>query len=388
MPASIPANGVLAQRLWDSRVTLFTESQCIAPHLYGTDDGACIHVEARQDQVDQGGGRGSKLTFYYGDRFRGQSLAPRALGSTGFGQATGQRPTYQQDMWLAAHELASAGHENLVAGQQYTNVPLEKKELMAAGAEAAELLCRSHYYHLAGVTAYNSSGSLWTVSPFGNDVTEVDTAHRFWTNGKTTDAGVAADANSILTVEYLETVITRLQSRANGVLSPLVPADTPWGKWFVFICDTEGVEQLNRHSSTNRFTSLTLAEIQGGNDVDKVASFMRANSGFESTRRILVLVDDYTPFAQSGSTSGATTAGTQIGNARRGMLLGRFAAHHKWGQHFDAEASHIKASYHSVHMKTEWIFYTHAGSVATIANGQRYGSATITYYVAASTPTN
>lgn len=388
MPASIPANSVLAQRLWDSRVTLFTESQSLAAHLYSTTENGIINVQDRQDVQDQGGGRGSKVTFYYGDRNRGQSLAPRALGSTGFGQEQGQRPTYQQDMWLAAHELSSATTEALPVGQMYTNVPLEKKELMAAGAEAAEIICRSSYYHLAGVTAYNSTGSLWPVSPFGNDVTEVDSAHRFWTNGKTSDAAVAADSASILTVEYLETVITRLQSRANGVVSPLVPAETPWGEWFVFICDAEGNEQLQRHSSTNRFTSLTLSEIQGGNDVDKVAAFMKANSGFQSTRKILVLVDDYTPFAQSGSTSGATTAGTQIGNARRGMLLGRLAAHHKWGQHFDAETSHIKCSSHTVYQKTGWVFYTHAGMVATIANGQRYGSATVTYYVNASTPTN
>lgn len=385
--ASVPANSILAQQIWDTRVTLLAESQCLAPHLYGTGDGAVIHVEDRQDATE-GSGRGSKITFRYGDRLRGQSLAPKALGSTGFGQAQGPRPIYEQDMWLAAHELSSATTENLVAGQMYTNVPIEKKELHAAGAEAAELICRASYYHLAGVTAYNSSGSLWTVSPFGNDVTEVDTAHRFWTNGKTTDAGVAADSASILTVEYLETVITQLQSRANGVNSPLVPASTPWGEWFLFICDAEGNEQLQRHSSTNRFTSLTLAEIEAGNDIDKVAAFMKANSGFQSTRRILVLVDDYTPFAQSGSTSGATTAGTQIGHARRGMLLGRFAAHHKWGAHFDAQTAHIKCSSHTVHHKTEWILYTHAGMVATIAKGQRYGSATVTYYVAAATPTN
>ena len=52
---------------------------------------------------------------------------------------------------------------------------------------------------------------------------------------------------------------------------------------------------------------------------------MKANAGFQGSRRILVLVDDYVPFGQSGSTSGLTTAGTQIGNVRRGLLLGRMA---------------------------------------------------------------
>lgn len=391
MPSSIPANSVLKQSLWDSAVTLFTESQCLAPSLYGTGDDAVIHIEARQDQKDLGGGRGSQVTFYYGDRNRGQSLAPKALGSTGFGQETGQRPIYQQTLSMQAQELASCSLENLVAGQTYTNVPLERKELRDCGAEAAELLCRQHYYHLSGVTAYNSSGSLWTVSPFGNDVTEMDTAHRFWTNSKTSDAAVAADAASILTVEFVETVITKLQGRAN-VLSPLVPGKTPWGEWFVCIVDSEGIEQLTRHSTTNRVMSLTLSEIQGGNDIDKVASFMQANSGFQGTRKVLYLVDEYTPFGQTGSTPGATTAGTQVGNVRRAMLLGRFAAHHKWGQGFDAESAHIKASSHAVYEQVGWKFFTHAGGLATIAgptgNLQRFGSASISYYVTAATPTN
>lgn len=388
MPSSIPAGSVLRQSLWDARVTLFTESQCLAPRLYGTGEDAIIHIEDRQDQKDQGGGRGSDLTFYYGDRNRGQALAPKPLGATGFGQETGQRPIYKQNMVMQAQELSSCSFENLVAGQTYTNVPLERKELRDCGAEAAELLCRSHYYHLAGITAYNSSGSLWTVSPFGNDVTELDTAHRFWTNGKTSDTAVGADSASILTMEYVETVITYLQSRANGVVSPLVPGKTPWGEFFVAIVDAEGIEQLTRHSTTNRIMSLTLAEIQGGNDIDKVGSFMQANTGFQGTRRVLFLVDDYAPFGQSGSTPAATTAGTQIGHVRRMQLLGRFAAHHKWGQGFDAQSAHIKASYHSVYEQVGWKFFTHAGGVATIANNQRFGSATISYYVNAATPTN
>ena len=386
MPSSIPANSVLKQSLWDARVTLFTESQCLAPSLYGTGDDAIIHVEDRQDVKDLGGGRGSEVTFYYGDRYRGQSLAPRALGSTGFGQETGQRPVYKQSMNMQAQELASCSFENLVAGQTYTNVPLERKELRDCGAEAAELLCRSHYYHLSGLTAYNAGG-LWPVSPLGNDVTEMDASHRFWTNGKTSDAAVAADSASILTVEYIETVITRLQGRAN-VLSPLVPGKTPWGEWFVCIVDSEGIEQLTRHSTTNRVMSLTLSEIQGGKDIDKVASFMQANSGFQGTRKVLYLVDEYTPFGQTGSTPAATTAGTQVGNVRRAMLLGRFAAHHKWGAGFDKDSAHIKASYHSVYEQVGWKFFSHSGGVATIANGQRFGSATISYYVAAATPTN
>lgn len=387
--AAIPENSVLVQQLWAARVTNFSENLCLAPKLYGKSDDSVIVTEDRQEVSDQGG-RGSKVTFYYGDRYRGQQLVPKPLGGTGFGQETGQRPVYEQDMNMQAQELSSCFFENLVAGQTYTNVPLERKELQNCGAEAAELVCRSHYYHLAGITAYNSSGALWPVSPFGNDCTELDTRHRFWTGSQTSDSGVAGTTSAILTVEYVETVITALQNRASGVLSPLVPAKTPWGMWFIAICDSEGMEQLTRHSTTNRIMSLTLAEIQGGNAPDKVASFMQANSGFQGTRRVLYLVDDYTPFGQSGSTPGATTAGTQIGNVRRLMLLGQMAAHHKWGQGFDADSAHIKASYHGEYERVGWKFFTHAGSVATIAgpagNLQRFGSATISYYVTAATP--
>lgn len=380
----------LAQKKWGTEVTLYTESQTIAPHLYGTGEDAIINIEDRQDQKDNGG-RASQVQFWFGDRYRGQQLAPKALGATSFGQETAPRPIYSQTMSMQAQELATTSFLNTEIGQTYTNVPLERKELRDCGAEAAELITRSLYYHLAGITAYNSSGTLWPVSPCGNDVTEIDTAHRFWTNSKTSDAGVAADSASVLTVEFMETVITKLQSRANGVRSPFVPGATPWGDWFVAICDAEGNEQLTRHSSTNRYMSLTLSELNGGAAIDKVASFMRANQGFQSTRQVLVVVDDYTPFGQTGSTPGVATAGTQIGNVRRLMLLGRLAMHLKWGEGFSADSAHIMASSHRVHTQESWKLYTHWGGVATIPTSdptpQRMGSATISYYVNAATPT-
>lgn len=395
MPVQVPAGSYLTQQLYDTSVTLFTEQRCLAAQLYrktsadGKDDGI-ICVEDRQDIRDMGD-RGSTATYYFGDRRRGQDIAPKALGATQFGQAAPQRPTYKQTMDLQGQELATASFFGMEVGQAYTSVPLETKELHAAGAEAAELICRSLYYHLAGVTAYNSSGSLWPVSPCGNDVTEVDSAHRFWMGGETTDAGVAGNTSALLTVEGLETIITKLQDRSTGVISPMVPAMTPWGEWFVFICCPQGAEQMTRYSASNRYMSLTLSEIQGGNDVDKVASFMKANSGFEGTRRILVLVDDYTPFGQSGSTSGATTAGTQIGNVRRGMLLGRLGMKLIWGQGFDAESSHIRATSHTVHLQQDWKFFTHWGGKAIMpadhATPQRMGSATVAYYVTGTTPT-
>jgi hypothetical protein len=367
---------------------------CVAPHLYGTDENSPIVIEDRQDVKDIG--RGSKITFYYGDRFRGTALKPKALGATAFGSETGPRPIYQQDMVMTAQELATTSFLNTEIGQTYTNVPLERKELHDCGAEAAELLCVQLYAHLAGITAYNAGGTQgWDISPCGNDVTEMDTAHRFWTNSKTSDSAVAGDSSSILTIEFLETVITKLQSRANGVRSPFVPAVTPWGNWFLFICDAEGNEQLTRHSSTNRYTSLTLSELNGGNAIDKVASFMRANQGFQSTRQILVIIDDYTPFGQSGTTPGATTSGTLLDNVRRGMLIGAKGMHLKWGEGFDAgtggaTGSHIKASSHTVHTQTSWKLYTHWGGVATIptsdSSAQRMGTATVSYYVTGTKP--
>jgi hypothetical protein len=388
VPSQIPAGGYLSQQLYSAAVTLFTESQCIVPSLYRKGDDGVISIEDRQDVKDMGD-RGNDVQFWYGDRRRGQDIAPRALGATTFGQSAPQRPIYKQHLVMQAQELATTGFINLEIGQTYTNVPLERKELRDCGAEAAELICRSIYYHLAGLTAYNST---WTVPPCGNAVTELDSSHRFFMNGQTTDAGVAADASAILTLESLELIVTKLQTRASGVISPMVPAVTPWGEWFVFICDSEGNEQLQRHSTTNRYMSLTLAEIQGGNDVDKVGAFMKANAGFQGTRRILVLVDDYTPFGQSGSTSAATTAGTQIGHVRRGMLLGRLGMKLIWGQGFDAESTHIRATHHQVHEQEEWKLLTHWGGVSCIpadhATPQRMGSATVAYYVTAVTPTN
>lgn len=389
MPGTIPNNGYLAQRIWNTSVTLFTENQCLASRLYSTSEGGVIHVEDRQGERDRGG-RGSQVTFWYGDRRRGQDLKWRALGSTGFGQSDPPRPIYSQTITMAAQELATTGFVNLEIGQAYTNVPLQTKELRDCGAESAELISRQLYYHLSGITAYNSAAT-GAPGPCSNDVYEMDSAHQFWTNSKTSDTAVAADANSILTMEFLELVITRLQSRANGVISPLVPAQTPWGEWFIFICDGEGAEQLQRHSSTNRVTQLTLAEIQGGNDIDKVAAVMQANSGFQGTRKILVLVDEYTPFGQSGTTQGAITAGTQIPNVRRGMLLGAGAMEVIWGEGFDAESSHIKVTHHAVHEQEEWKFLTHWAGAARIptdhATPQRMGCATVSYYVNAGTVT-
>lgn len=383
-------NGALAQHIWNSTVTLMAENEFIAPRLYRTDGKGVIQTEDRQGEVDVTGDRGSDVTFWFADRRHGQDIAPRALGSTVFGQSAPQRPVWSQTIAFQAQELATAGFRNLEVGQQYTNVPIERLELHAAGAEAAELTGRSIYYWLAGITAYNSTGTLWPISPLGNAVSEMDAAHQFWTGSHTSDTDVAADTGSLLTMEGIETVITRLQSKASGVLSPLAPAETPWGKWFIVAVDSEGAEQLTRYSSSNRINSLTLSEIQGGNAPDKVASYMRANSGFAGTRNTLVLIDDYTPFGQSGTTQGLTTAGTQIGHVRRAMILGRGAMRLIWGAGFDAQSSHIKATFHRVHEYEEWKFLTHWAGAACIPSNaptpQRMGCATLSYYVTAATP--
>ena len=221
MPTNIPAGGYLAQQLWSSAVTLFTEAQCLCPVLYRKGDDGVISVEDRQDVKDMGD-RGSSVQFWYGDRRRGQDIAPKALGATQFGQSAPQRPIYSQSLNMQAQELATTGWVNMEIGQTYTNVPLERKELRDCGAEAAELICRSIYYHLGGLTAYNSTGTLWTVSPCGNAVTELDAKHRFFMGGQTTDAGVAGDANAILTLESLELIITKLRD-------PLLGRDLPDG---------------------------------------------------------------------------------------------------------------------------------------------------------------
>lgn|GEM_PF-6041928 len=396
--AQIPAASYLTKSLWDTAVTMMAENQCICAQLYkkttedGNDDGI-ICVDDRQDVRDPGDGRGSDITYYFADRYRGQEIGPKPLGATAFGQFSPQRPTWKQNMVLRAQELATTGFFALEIGQTYSNIPLHTKELQACGAEAAEIICRSVYYHLAGLTAYNNAtySPQWQDPPCGNLVTELDAAHRFWCGGETTDAGVAGNANAILTMEFLEQCITSLQDRSMGVISPFVPGWTPWGEWFVFICDFQGLEQLTRHSSTNRVMSLTLAEIQAGNDIDKVASFMHANQGFAGTRKILVLPDAYTPFGQSGSTSGATTAGTQIGHVRRGMLLGRLAMKMIWGQGFDSESSRIRATSFTMHEQQDWKLLTHWGGKAIIPDDhptpQRMGSATVAYYTPAVTPT-
>jgi hypothetical protein len=395
LPQQVQNGSYLAQKGWGPSVTLYTETMCVCPHLYGTDENSAIVIEDRQDAKDVG--RASQIQFWYGDRFRGAALAPKALGATPFGSETGPRPIYSQTMNMQAMELASCSLLNTEVGQTYTNVPLEQKELHDCGAEAAELICRSIYYHLSGVTAYNAAGTKgWTLSPCGNDVTEMDAAHRFFMkSGATLDSDVAGDANSILTVEGVEQIITKLQSRASGVNSPFVPAKTPWGEFFILLVDSEGNEQLTRHSATTRYTSVTLSELNGGQALEKVASFMRANQGFQSTRQVLVIVDDYVPFGQTGTTAGLATSGTQVGNVRRAMLIGAKGMHLKWGEGFDAGSgagtgSHIKATKHEVYTQTGWKFYTHWGGVATIPTSdpapQRMGTATISYYVTASTP--
>lgn len=387
MPASNPAGSLYDQRQWDTSVTLFTESETILPRLYSTRDDALIHVEATE-KADDGDARGSAVEFKYGDRRRGQELQPRAIGSQGFGQSDPARPIWRQNMSIVGQQLASTGMVNLIIDQAYTMIPLERHELRACGAEAAELLVRQMYYQLCGITSYNST---WSIPPGGNLVRELDSAHRFFAGAaNTSDAQVAIDTAALLTVERFESIITGLQSRASGVISPMAPGWTPWGNWFVAVIDPEGNEQMTRHSSSNRYTSLTLAEIQGGNAVDKVASYMKANSGFQGTRNILYLVDDWLPFGCSGTTSDATTAGTQIGNVRRALILGQLGAHVKWGQGFDTESVHIRATYHKEHTQEEWRFMTHMGMVPTRPENhptpQRMASATLAYYVSAATP--
>lgn len=387
MPTSVTPGSTLDQKRWSPTVTLFTESQTIVAHLFGEGDGAVIHVDQKAIDADI---RGSQTEFKYGDRFRGQQIGPQPLGTTKFGQETGQRPLYKQTLSLLPQELATAGEFALWAGQQYTDVPIERHDLRGAGAESAEIITRSIYYHLAGVTAYNSAAK-WATPPCGNLVRELDASHRFFAGGvQTTDAGVAGDATAVLTMEYLESIITQLSSHAY-VASPLAIPSTPWGDYFIFITDPEGNQQLSTHSTTNRYMSLTLSELQGGASLDKVASFMKLNQGFVGTKQILVLVDDMVPFGQSGSTADATTAGTQIGNVRRGMLLGRRAMELQWGAGFTASESHIMASYFQEHEWESWKFYTHWGGITTrpdaaVGSGQRFGSATVSYHVNAATP--
>lgn len=391
MPTSVLPGGYLDQKRWSPTVTLFTECQTVVAHLIGTDDNAVIHADQKEIDADI---RGSQTEFKYGDRFRGSQLGPKALGATKFGSETGQRPLYKQTLNLLPQELATAGFFALWTGQQYTDVPIDRHDLRAAGAEAAEIYSRSLYYHLAGITAYNTAtyNSNWQVPPCGNLVREMDASHQFWCNGNTSDTGVAGDGSANLTMEFLETVATKLSSRAY-VTSPCAIPSTPWGDFIIFICDPEGNQQLQTHSTTNRYMSLTLSELNGGNSIDKVAAFMKLNQGFIGTKQILVLVDDLTPFGQSGTTADATTAGTQIGNVRRGMMLFRRAMEVQWGAGFTADTSHIMATYFQEHEWESWKFVTHWGGlacrpdpIAPATTSQRFGSATISYHVGAATP--
>lgn len=389
MPTAVYPGGYLDQKRWSPTVTLFTESQTVVAHLIGEDDNAVIHADMKQIEADV---RGSQTEFKYGDRFRGAQLGPKALGTTKFGSETGQRPLYKQTLNLLPQELATAGFFALWSGQQYTDVPIERHDLRAAGAEAAEIYSRSMYYHLAGITAYNTPAynSNWSSPPMGNLVRELDASHRFYCNNNTSDAGVAADGGANLTMEFLESIATKLSSRAY-VQSPGAIPSTPWGDFIIFITDPEGNQQLQTHSTSNRYMSLTLSELNGGASIDKVAAFMKLNQGFVGTKQILVLVDDLTPFGQTGSTADDTTAGTQIGGVRRGMLLFRRAMEVQWGQGFTADTSHVMASYFQEHEWESWKLFTHWGGISTrpdaaVGSGQRFGSATVSYHVGAGTP--
>lgn len=399
MPVHVPTNSALAQRAYDSAVTLMSESFTALPKFFrqttkskggdSVDDGI-INLESRQEVGDlgknsDGSPRFSQAQFWYGDRRRGQDIVPLPLGSTGFGQAPAQRPIYTQTINMYAMEFPGASFQSLEIGQTYTNVPVESLELRHAGAEAAELLARQYYYHLAGITAYNGglAGAKWTVPPLGNLVTEMDDRHRFFCNSQTTDTGVAGDTSAVLSMEFLGDVLSTLLNRSY-VQNPMTEADSILGKGFFFFCDKEGARQLLRHSATNQISMYTLAHLNGGKDLDKLVQ-MRASSGFQGTDGITVIIDDYVPFGQSGTTANATDVGTQIAKVRRGVLCGAKGLKLMFGQGFDSESSRLRCSYHRVHLQEDWKLFTHCGGAAMVptsmSSPERLGSATVSYNV-------
>lgn len=380
---SVTSSHSLVQTYQRPGLILQAELRALMLALSGDDPESVIVVEP-----SSGAKRGSTEKV----RFQPWNTAPKpkGRGTQSFGNEGGD--TWFEDSYGINYlRLADRALESEISDQNLVEFSLRDSAEMGLAHDSAHIMECSFIHQLAGYSPVNdtanitaggySDGTTDYVLSLCNAAVEPDAQHHFFCPNSAgvasaNEAAVAADSSCVITNRFVDKTRRKLTSDRYGVLYPMTPAMTPWGRGFVCLVGGQGMEQIKENSSDSDIYDLARACIEGGMDPEN--STLWTNEGFK-IKDTFYLQTDFITTGTTGSSAGSTTAGEFLANTERALLLGARAMHLRFGEGFSRNKW-------LGYMETPWerrlsmFTDTVVGGKATIVNGQRWGSAVITYY--------
>lgn len=325
------------------------------------------------------------------------SPMPTGMGVQSYGNEGGDAQ-FEDSYAVDYLRLGSRALEGEIRDQGFVEWSLRDSAETGMMHDAAHIMECSIIHQLAGYspvndltaggpngTGYSSGTTNYTLS-LCNACTEPDTAHHFFAPNSAgaasaNEAAVAADSSCVITDRFVNKCLRKLRSDRYSALYPLAPASTPWGKGYVCLMSSAGMEQIKEQSSDSDIFTLAQACIEGGMDPEN--STLWTNEGFK-IKDVFYLASDFITTGTTGSSAGSTTAGEFLANTERALLLGARAAHIRFGEGFSRD---MWLAYKDTVWERRLSMFvdTVIGMKATIVNSQRWGSAVITHYSDVST---
>lgn len=388
------SSSALAQTYQRAGLILQAELRCLMLALCGEDPESVIVVEP-----STGTKRGTREKI----RFQPWNTAPMPKGR--MSQVWGQEgsDSYLEDsLDIQYLVLSDRAIENEVSDQNEVEFSLMESSEIGLAHDAARVLEFSIMHQLAGYSPVNdltaggpngtgySHGTSTYIMSCGNACIEPDTAHHFFapdsSGSNANEAAVAADSSSVVTDRFVNKCLRKLRSDRYGVTYPMMPAMTPWGKGYIYLDSTEGLEQVKENSSDSDIYDLARACIEGGMPPEN--STLWTNEGFK-IRDVFYLASDFITLGTTGGTPGDDTAGEFLANVQRGLLLGARAGHIRWGEKFSRN-KWLGYSKETFHRRLSHLTDTVFGMNVTIpstppadrdaSGNQRWASAVISHY--------
>jgi hypothetical protein len=201
----------------------------------------------------------------------------------------------------------------------------------------------------------------------------IDSGHIIRAGAEANDTDVGTDANNIMEIDLIQEAVTRASSNSYaGQKVAIAPCRTPWGELYVCIMKGTQFRQLMTYATTNEFTMIEQAKIQGGMPAEVSAYISGPGAIYDRT---LLLVSDFIPQGIAG--------GAAVANTRRAIFFGAQAGHWLYGEGH-TEGDHLGYSEHMVHRRwsaqADSVFGFKGTEISELA--ERWASFVITTYSA------
>lgn len=359
--STITYNSALVEKNY--RQGLILESSLSTPtaELEGTSPTSAFVVEDRESS-----GRGDNIEL----RFSAIDLTekPKTIGDASIG-SEGDTVEYTDSVVMRYYKI-DRFIDNLPVEQNLVSFPLKEEKIRSMSLFWAYWKERCLMNQLTGNTLVNSETD-YKLSG-GNIVTAQDSSHILYcpdgSGTNTTAAQVAADSTSVMTTRVIDDLVKRATAY-DYVRFPIVPCDTPFGKYFMLLVGPDGFEQIKQNGAASDFYDLSKAAIQGGEDL--MDSPLMTKEGFIYGKTLVLK----TQFSPPGITSSAAQA-----NTRMAAFFGARACNVIYGSGY-TEGNNLGYKEFEALRRLTMMSDTLQGFKRCIVNGQSWGAMSVVHYV-------